>query len=70
MGFDQLQRRLGRKTVGSTLKRECPMRFVAYDLLEHEGVDTAANRRSTPTAHRTLPPTDHPEGWDSSKSQS
>jgi DNA ligase-1 len=39
LGFDQLQRRLGRKTVGATLKRDCPMQFIAYDLLEHQGVD-------------------------------
>lgn len=39
LGFEQLQRRLGRKTVGATLKRECPARFIAYDLLEIEGND-------------------------------
>ena len=39
LGFDQLQRRLGRKTVGATLRRECPMRFIAYDLLESDGQD-------------------------------
>ena len=39
LGFDQLQRRLGRKQVGSLLKRECPVRFIAYDLLEKEGMD-------------------------------
>ena len=39
LGFDQLQRRLGRKTVGAKLRRECPMRFIAYDLLESDGRD-------------------------------
>ena len=39
LGFDQLQRRLGRKTVGAKLRRECPMRFIAYDLLESDGQD-------------------------------
>ena len=65
LGFDQLQRRLGRKTVGATLKRECPMRFIAYDLLEHRGVDI----RSQPLSKRQhqlaelLSHVNHPEGW-------
>ena len=72
LGFDQLQRRLGRKTVGATLKRECPMRFIAYDLLEHEGVDI----RSQPLVQRQQQLTelvsqiDHPEGWRLKQSQS
>ena len=65
LGFDQLQRRLGRKTVGATLKRECPMRFIAYDLLEQRGVDI----RSEPLLKRQhqlaelLSHVHHPEGW-------
>ena len=65
LGFDQLQRRLGRKTVGATLKRECPMRFIAYDLLEHRSVDI----RSQPLSKRQhqlaelLSHVNHPEGW-------
>ena len=65
MGFDQLQRRLGRKTVGSTLKRECPMRFVAYDLLEKSGTDI----RQLPLHERqqqlddVLNHVDHGEAW-------
>ena len=65
LGFDQLQRRLGRKTVGATLKRECPMRFIAYDLLEQRGVDI----RSEPLLKRQhqlaelLSHVNHPEGW-------
>lgn len=37
--FSELQRRLGRKTVGPKLRREVPVIFMAYDLLELEGVD-------------------------------
>ncbi|MEC8096755.1 MAG: ATP-dependent DNA ligase, partial [Cyanobacteriota bacterium] len=65
LGFDQLQRRLGRKTVGSTLKRECPMRFVAYDLLERSGTDI----RQLPLHERqqqlddVLNHVDHREAW-------
>ena len=65
LGFDQLQRRLGRKTVGSTLKRECPMRFVAYDLLESSGTDI----RQCPLHERhqklddVLNHLDHDEAW-------
>ena len=65
LGFDQLQRRLGRKTVGSTLKRECPMRFIAYDLLERSGTDI----RQRPLHERqhqlddVLNHVDHGEAW-------
>jgi len=37
--FAQLQRRLGRKTVGAKLRKEAPVVFMAYDLLELEGED-------------------------------
>ena len=65
LGFDVLQRRLGRKQVGATLRRECPMRFVAYDLLEHQGIDL----RPEPLQHRRqqldklLDQVDHSEPW-------
>ena len=65
MGFDQLQRRLGRKTVGATLKRECPVRFIAYDLLELESIDI----REQPLHARQQQLTDlmaqleHPDRW-------
>ena len=65
LGFDVLQRRLGRKQVGATLRRECPMRFIAYDLLEHQGRDL----RSEPLQQRRqrldilLKLIDHPEQW-------
>ena len=32
--FSDLQRRLGRKTVGRNLRQQCPVSFVAYDILE------------------------------------
>ena len=46
--FSDLQRRLGRKTVGRKLRLECPVSFVAYDLLERDGTDL----RSTPLEER------------------
>ena len=71
LGFDQLQRRLGRKQVGNLLKRECPMRFIAYDLLEHNGQDI----RQEPIAHRQqklfelIKVLKHPEQWRLQQSQ-
>ena len=64
LGFDALQRRLGRKQVGATLRRECPI-AIAYDLLEHQGRDC----RSEPLQQRRqrldslLKHIDHPEQW-------
>jgi DNA ligase-1 len=40
--FAQLQRRLNRKVLGRKLLAEAPVVFVAYDLLEDEGVDIRA----------------------------
>ncbi len=37
--FATLQKRIGRKTLGPAILAEAPARFVAYDLLENEGVD-------------------------------
>lgn len=37
--FTQLQRRIGRKTLGKTLLAEVPVILMAYDLLEWQGVD-------------------------------
>ncbi|MFU8848885.1 MAG: ATP-dependent DNA ligase [Opitutales bacterium] len=37
--FSELQRRLGRKQVGPKLRREVPVVFMAYDLLEQAGRD-------------------------------
>jgi DNA ligase-1 len=39
MPFAALQRRLGRRRVGPAIQREVPVVFVAYDLLEQDGVD-------------------------------
>ena len=71
LGFDQLQRRLGRKQVGNLLKRECPMRFIAYDLLEHNGEDI----RQDPISKRQQKLSElirelkHPEQWRLQQSQ-
>jgi DNA ligase-1 len=46
--FASLQRRLGRKAPSRSLQRECPAAFVAYDLLEHQGMDL----RQQPLQHR------------------
>jgi DNA ligase-1 len=46
--FSELQRRLGRKKVGAKLRKEVPMVFMAYDLLEIDGVDV----RTEGTAER------------------
>jgi len=40
--FAQLQRRIGRKTVGKTILAEVPVVLVAYDLLESAGEDVRA----------------------------
>ena len=39
LGFAQLQRRIGRKTVGKTILAEVPVVLVAYDLIEFDGRD-------------------------------
>ena len=46
--FADLQRRIGRKTVGKKLLAEVPVSFVAFDLLEFAGVDL----RARPLAER------------------
>ncbi len=38
--FGDLQRRIGRTTLGPKILRELPVRLLAYDLLESDGVDT------------------------------
>ena len=37
--FSELQRRIQRKNVSKKMMREVPVRFIAFDLLEHESVD-------------------------------
>lgn len=39
LGFAQLQRRIGRKTLSAEILHEVPVVLVAYDVLEHEGRD-------------------------------
>ncbi len=39
LNFNQLQKRLNRKTVSKKLMEETPAGFYAYDILEHEGRD-------------------------------
>jgi DNA ligase-1 len=46
--FAQLQRRIGRKTLGKKLLADIPVVFMAYDLLEADGID----RRDQPLAWR------------------
>jgi len=41
--FAALQKRLNRKVLGKKLLAEAPVRFVAYDLLEDEGIDLRAH---------------------------
>jgi DNA ligase-1 len=48
LGFAQLQRRIGRKKLGPKIFAEVPVVLVAYDLLEHGGVDV----RDKPLAWR------------------
>ncbi len=40
--FAMLQKRLNRKVIGTKLLAEAPVRFVAYDILEHVGADVRA----------------------------
>lgn len=42
--FAELQRRIGRKTVGKKLLEEVPVQFVAFDMLEHQGRDLREDR--------------------------
>ena len=37
--FSEMQRRIGRKSIGKKLLAEVPVRFVAFDLLEENGTD-------------------------------
>ncbi|MEM1182358.1 MAG: ATP-dependent DNA ligase [Acidobacteriota bacterium] len=46
--FSVLQTRIGRKKPGRTILKKAPVSFVAYDLLERDGVD----RRSVPLRER------------------
>jgi len=39
LSFQHLQKRIGRKTVSTSLLKEIPVVFYAYDILEHQGND-------------------------------
>ena len=75
--FAQLQRRIGRKTLGPKILAEVPVVLLAYDLLEIDGQDVrdrpfderrarlAALVRETPSAGRfLLSPAAEAEDWD------
>ena len=64
--FSDLQRRLGRKTVGRKLRLECPVSFVAYDLLEQNGDDLRSTSlqqrlRQLDELHQRIG--EKPSGW-------
>ena len=75
LGFAELQRRLGRKNVGAKLRREVPVVFMAYDILESAGRDlrelgTAERRdrlgtfcRTADDGHLRLSPLLRPNTW-------
>lgn len=46
--FGELQKRIGRKTLGKKILADVPVRFIAFDLLEQDGVDI----RDVPLAER------------------
>jgi DNA ligase-1 len=48
MGFQHLQKRIGRKNVSQKLRADIPVVLMAYDILEHEGRDI----REMPLAER------------------
>lgn len=75
MPFAALQRRLGRKQVGPKLRREVPVTFMAYDLLEIDGRDlrgmpTVARRQqlkqfaASPRGHFQISPLIEVSNWD------
>ncbi|MFH5804731.1 ATP-dependent DNA ligase [Alienimonas sp. DA493] len=51
--FAQLQRRIGRKTVGKKLLQECPAHFVLFDVLEEGGRDVRSQPLETRRTHLT-----------------
>lgn len=48
--FSEMQRRIGRKSIGKKLLSEVPVKFVAFDLLEENGIDI----RKLPLRERRL----------------
>ena len=63
--FASLQRRLGRKRVGAKLMQDCPVQFVAYDVLEFDGVDRRADPLESRLRHLDSLTKNPPgsEGW-------
>ncbi|MEB3169599.1 MAG: ATP-dependent DNA ligase [Synechococcaceae cyanobacterium] len=62
-GFQELQKRLGRRAPGRALLSSAPAAFVAYDLLEHQGSDwrekpLRERRRTLELVLQGLPETD------------
>lgn len=49
--FASLQQRLGRKALGAKILKELPVALVAYDILEHDGLDV---RQRAQSERRTL----------------
>lgn len=59
--FSEMQRRIGRKTLGKKILAEVPVKFVAFDLLEQDGTDLrtvpfSERRRRLDALLATLPP--------------
>ncbi len=50
LAFSVLQQRIGRKSVGRRILESAPVSFIAFDLLDHSGVDI----RSQPLSQRRL----------------
>lgn len=60
MPFARLQRRLGRVEVPDKLRREVPVALMAYDMLEHDGVDVRALPQSERRARLERLLAEHP----------
>ncbi|MEY3173786.1 MAG: hypothetical protein RLZZ436_1700 [Planctomycetota bacterium] len=59
--FTELQKRINRRTVTRSLLSQVPVRFLAFDLLEHDGTDirsvgTAARRKRLEDVFAAIPP--------------
>ncbi len=53
LSFNHLQKRLGRKKVSKKVMADSPVHFIAYDLLESDGVDLRQKSWSDRTHHLT-----------------
>ncbi len=63
--FASVQKRLGRKRVGAALRRDCPVQFIAYDVLENNGTDLRTVPLETRLRHldRLTADQSGPESW-------